>query len=175
MFFVPNSIFFSDKPIVKTYQVINVLKVLQRQHQYPTSIFFGCHSGRTFPNLSFIDYWTETQRPDSELTKPLGLVKTWPKPSQTSDQLQLVMSCPSNGGQLGELSAELSVCVGHWRSERRANYCHRQMLKQKHTAPSTQSPRNQPVSSNCRAAEMQSQQFETCRSSPTCTACWQAK
>lgn len=42
---------------------------------------FGCHSRRTLPNPSFIDYRAETQRLDSEV---LGLVETWPKPSLTN-------------------------------------------------------------------------------------------
>lgn len=100
-FFVPSSIDI-DKLIVKPYQVINVLthKVPQREYQY---------------DIPKIHPWLLSLNTEARLRahKALWLVKTWPKPSQTPNQLQLIMSCPSNGGEFGELCAELSICVGH--------------------------------------------------------------
>ncbi len=139
-FFVPSS-FFAVKPIVKTNQVIHVLtsKISVSPH------FNFWLSLRKNSPKSILKHRGPTQssprRPDRS------------KPSQTSDQLQLIMSRPSNGGQFGELSAELSICVGHWRSERKL--LSQTVLKQKHRHAWCKAPETRPVS-----AELQSQQFE---------------
>lgn len=64
-------------------------------------------------NSKSILHWAVTHRLNSELPRVLWLVKTRPKPSQTPDQSQLIVSCPSDGSQFRELSVELSACVGH--------------------------------------------------------------
>lgn len=65
------------------------------------------------------------------------------------DRLQLIVLCPSNDGQFGELSPELSIFVGHCRSKKR-NRPHKNKVTGHHWGKITW---NQPLSSHCRAAK----------------------
>lgn len=108
-------------------------------------------------------HWLLSWNTHRGLTQSSARSSDWSKYDQSrvqaSDQLQLTVLRPSNGGQFGKLGAELSVRAAHWRSkgekynikdkikDTQFNWCKAPETSRRHLT-----------------AELQRQQSETCRS-----------
>lgn len=113
----------AHKSVVKMFKLINEAKSVSSH--FSGYFFWGCHS-RIPPNS--ILYRLQSWSTDARLRARRGALIGQNMTKAESVRLQLIMPCPSDGGHLGQLGSELSILVGHWRSERRKE----EMLKQGH-------------------------------------------